>query len=319
MILSRKTVMASPDYYKTLGVSKSASADEIRKAYRKLARENHPDVKKDDATAAEHFKQIQEAYAVLGDDEKRQQYDRFGTVFGKGGPGGPGGAGPFPGGGGYTWSSEGGEGIDLGDLFGGGGFESLFGGATGRGGRRAPRKGRDVQATARVPFETAVRGGSVDLHLDRGGNSETLSVKIPAGIVDGNVMRLAGQGEPSASGGAAGDLLLTIQIEPHRFFRREGNDLLVDVPITPAEAALGAKVDVPTLSEGTVVLSVPPGTSSGMKLRLRGKGVTDPQTRQTGDQFVVVKIVVPKEVPEAARALYRQLADLDTSPRNGLW
>lgn len=312
--------MASPDYYQTLGVSKSASADEIRKAYRKLARENHPDVKKDDATAAEHFKQIQEAYAVLGDDEKRQQYDRFGTTFPKGGPGGPGGAGPFPGGG-YTWSTEGGQQFDFGDLF-GGGLEGLFGGGRpggGRGGRRAPAKGRDVQATARVPFETAVRGGSVDLGLSRGSSTETLSVKVPAGISDGNVMRLAGQGEPSPTGGAAGDLLLTIQIEPHRFFRREGNDLLVDVPITPAEAALGAKVDVPTLSDGTVVLSVPAGTSSGMKLRLRGKGVTDPQTRQTGDQFVVVKIVVPKEVPDAARALYRQLAEIDASPRSGLW
>ncbi len=313
--------MASPDYYQILGVSKSATADEIRKTYRKLARENHPDVKKDDPSAAERFKQIQEAYAVLGDDEKRQQYDRFGTVFGKGGPSGPGGAGPFPGGGNYTWSTEGGQGFDFGDLF-GSGLEGLFGGGRttgGRGGKRTPAKGRDVQATARVAFETAVRGGNVDLHLDRGGTPETLSVKIPAGINDGSVMRLAGQGEPSPYGGAAGDLLLTVQIDPHRFFRREGNDLLVDVPITPAEAALGAKVDVPTLSEGTVVLSVPPGTSSGMKLRLRGKGVLDPQTRQTGDQFVVVKIVVPKDVPEAARALYRQLTDLDTSPRSGLW
>ncbi len=305
--------MASPDYYKVLDVSKSASADEIRKSYRKLARENHPDVKKDDPAAAERFKQIQEAYAVLSDDEKRQQYDRFGTVFGKGGPGGPGGAGPGPGGAGQQF--------DFGDLF-GGGFESLFGGGRpggGRGGRRPAPKGDDVQATVRVPFETAARGGSVDLRLDRGGETETLTVKIPAGINDGGVMRLAGQGEASPYGGASGDLLLTVQIEPHRFFRREGADLLVDVPITPAEAALGAKVDVPTLSEGTVVLSIPAGTSSGMKLRLRGKGVIDPQTKQTGDQFVVIKIVVPKEVPEAARALYRQLSELDTSPRTGLW
>lgn len=312
--------MASPDYYQILGISKSATADEIRKSYRKLARENHPDVKKDDPAAAERFKQIQEAYAVLSDEEKRQQYDRFGTVFGKGGPGGPGG-GPGPGGG-YTWSTggAGGQEFDFSDLF-GSGLEGLFGGrgGGGRGGRRPSPKGDDVQATVRVPFETAARGGSVDLRLDRAGKTETLSVKIPAGINDGGVMRLAGQGEASPYGGAAGDLLLTVQVEPHRFFRREGADLLVDVPITPAEAALGAKVDVPTLSEGTVVLSVPPGTSSGMKLRLRGKGVTDPQTKQTGDQFVVVKIVVPKDVPEPARELYRQLSALDTSPRSGLW
>ncbi len=311
--------MAAPDYYQTLGVSKSATPDEIRKSYRKLARENHPDVKKDDATAAEHFKQIQEAYAVLGDDEKRQQYDRFGTVFGKGGPGG--GAGPVPGGGGHTWSTEGGQQFDFGDLFGGGGFEGLFGGARGGAGRsrRPAPKGDDVQATVRVSFETAARGGSVDLRLNRGGQTETLGVKIPAGINDSAVMRLAGQGEPSPYGGAAGDLLLTVQIEPHRYFRREGSDLLVDVPITPAEAVLGAKMEVPTLSDGTVVLSVPPGTSSGMKLRLRGKGVIDPQTKQTGDQFVVIKIVVPKEVPEAVKALYGQLLELDTPPRSGLW
>lgn len=310
--------MASPDYYQILGVSKTASHDEIRKAYRKLARENHPDVKKDDASAAERFKQIQEAYAVLGEEDKRKQYDQFGTTFPKGGPGG----GPSPGGG-YTWSTGGGQQFDFGDLF-GDGLEGLFGGGGGRGkgargGRRPAPKGDDVQATVRVPFETATRGGSVDLQLDRSGAKETLGVKIPAGINDGGVMRLAGQGEASPYGGAAGDLLLTVQIEPHRFFRREGADLLVDVPITPAEAALGAKVDVPTLSEGTVVLSIPAGTSSGMKLRLRGKGVTDPQTKQTGDQFVVVKIVVPKEVPAAARELYRQLSELDTSPRTGLW
>lgn len=310
--------MASPDYYQILGVTKSATADEIRKSYRKLARENHPDVKKDDPTAAEHFKQIQEAYAVLGDDEKRQQYDRFGTVFGKGVPG-PGGA---PGGGGYTWSTEGGQQFDFGDLFGGGGFEGLFGGGgrgPGRGRQRPAPKGDDVQATVRVAFETAARGGSVDLRLDRGGNTETLGVKIPAGINDGAVMRLAGQGEPSPYGGATGDLLLTVQIEPHRYFRREGSDLLVDVPITPAEAVLGAKVEVPTISEGNVVLSVPPGTSSGMKLRLRGKGVVDQQTKQPGDQFVVIKIVVPKEASAGAKELYRQLSEMDTSPRNGLW
>lgn len=311
--------MANSDYYQTLGVPKSASADDLRKAYRKLARENHPDVKKDDPAAAQRFKEIQEAYAVLGDEEKRQQYDRFGTVFPKGAqPGGPGGGG---------WS--GGVPFDINDLFGGGGgaqggfsFEDLFsGGGKRRGGaRRGPRKGDDVQATVRVPFLTAAIGGSVDLHLDRDGRHETLSVKIPAGVPDAGIIRLAGQGEPSPNGGPAGDLLLTVQIEPHPYFKRDGNDLLVDVPLTPAEAVLGAKVDVPTLSEGTVVLSIPPGTSSGAKLRLRGKGLTDRQTKQTGDQYVVVKIVVPKTPSDAVRALYQQLAAADDAqPREGLW
>lgn len=316
--------MAAPDYYQILGVSKSASADEVRKAYRKLARENHPDVKKNDPAAAERFKMIQEAYAVLGEDEKRQQYDRFGTVFGKGGPS-PGG-GPFPGGG-YTWSSEAsGTPIDLEGLFGGAGgfnFEELLGGGRPAGGRRAtgrrPRRGNDVQATVRVPFDTAARGGTVDLSLEHGNQRETLTVKIPAGINEGSVIRLAGQGEPSPTGGNAGDILLTVTVEPHRYFRREGNDLHIEVPITPAEAALGAKVDVPTLAEGAVVVSIPPGTSSGMKLRLRGKGIPDPQTRQTGDQFVLVKIVVPKDPPEAVKALYRQLQERDSPPRVGLW
>jgi curved DNA-binding protein len=309
--------MANPDYYQTLGVAKSATADEIRKSYRKLARENHPDVKKDDPAAAQRFREIQEAYAVLGDVEKRQQFDRFGTVFPKGAqPGGPGGGG-----------GSGGVPFDVNDLFGGGSgeggfsFEDLFGGGGKRrgGARRGPRKGNDIQAAVRVPFLTAAVGGSVDLHLDRDGTRETLGVKIPPGVPEGGVIRLAGQGEPSFNGGPSGDLLLTVQIEPHPYFKRDGNDLLVDVPLTPAEAVLGAKVDVPTLSEGTVVLSIPPGTSSGAKLRLRGKGLTDRQTKQTGDQFVIVKIVVPKTPSDAVRALYQQLAADDARPREGLW
>jgi DnaJ-class molecular chaperone len=170
-----------------------------------------------------------------------------------------------------------------------------------------------------VPFETAARGGTVDIHLTQNGREETLSVKIPAGVDTGSVIRLGGQGGPGRNGGPAGDLLLTVEVQPHRYFRREGADLLVDVPITPAEAVLGAKVDVPTLSDGLVVLTVPPGTSSGRKLRLRGKGIVDPQTKQPGDQYLVMKIVVPRESGEDAKSLYRQLAEQETSPRTGLW
>jgi len=314
--------MAEPDFYSILGVKKSATADEIRKAYRKHARENHPDVKKDDPQAAERFKQIQAAYAVLGDPEKRKQYDQFGAAPFMGG------GGPGPGGRSYTWSSGGGGSMpfDLNEILGGSfSFEDLFGGGGAqrgpqRGGRRpAAQRGEDYEATVGVPFETAARGGTVDVHVESNGRTETLSVKIPAGVAEGSVIRLAGQGEPSPSGGAAGDLLLKIHVDPHRYFRREGNDVLVDVPITPSEAVLGAKVDAPTLSEGPMVVTIPPGTSSGMKLRLRGKGVTDPQTKQTGDQYVVVKIVVPKDAPPDVHALYRQLAKHETSPRTGLW
>lgn len=312
--------MASSDYYEVLGLTKSATADEIRKAYRKLSRTYHPDAKKDDPEAAKRFQEIQEAHDVLGDEEKRKKYDRFGPNFaqmdatgGRGTPHGQpwAGSGPGPGAGGFDFQELFG-GVDLGDMFGGG-----RGGP--RGARRAPPKGEDIRATLKVPFETAARGGSQDIRLDRGGKIETLGVKIPAGIADGGVMRLAGQGEPSFRGGPPGDLLLTIQIQAHAWFRREGNNLLLDVPLTPAEAALGTKVEVPTLTEGKVTMTVPPGTSGGMKMRLRGKGIVDPQTHQAGDQFVVVKIVVPKELSAEQKTLYESLQQLDTSPRAGLW
>lgn len=311
--------MADPDYYQVLGVSRTASAEEIKKAYRKLARENHPDMKPNDAAAAERFKQVQEAYSIVGDEKKRQQFDQFGTTFpggGPGGPQGPGGGGPFR----YSWHTGGGEApFDINDLFGGaggGGFEELFGR---RGGPRAPRRGEDLQAHVRIPFTTAALGGSVDVRVGHGGRLETLSVRIPAGVNDGSVIRLSGQGEPSPGGGPSGDLLLTVQVEPHTYFRRDGADVLIDVPVTPPEAVLGAKVDVPTLDGENVVVTIPPGTSSGMKLRLRGKGIADKASGTTGDQFVVVKIVVPRTVDEQAKSLYQELGKHDVNPRSGLW
>jgi len=305
------------DYYKTLGVSREASADEVRKAYRKLARENHPDVKPDDAAAAKRFKEIQEAYGVLSNPEKRAQYDRYGHAF-QGAAGG-----------GRSYRSAGGagqpdlndifgEGFDLGDLFGG-----AFGGgaSSARGPRARPRqsRGADARAEVTVPFTVAAEGGKHDLHLNRDGKPETISVKIPAGIKAGGTIRLAGQGAPGYGGGPAGDLLITVHIAPHPHFRRDGSNLLVDVPVTPAEAVLGAKVEVPTLSEGTVMLTVPPHTSSGKKLRLRGKGVPDPKTRDRGDQFVVVKIVVAENPTEEQMKLYDELRKTEPNPRENLW
>lgn len=307
------------DYYKTLGVSREASDDEIRKAYKKLVRQYHPDARPGDKEAAERFKKIQEAYEVLSDPEKREQYDRYGAAFQGAGRGWGGQQGrPF------TWTTSGGGAgpIDLndilGDMFGGGGFGG-FGGA-GRQAQPRTRRGEDLQLDIDVPFQVAAEGGSHSLQLRRNGQVERINVKIPPGVETGSVIRLAGQGHPGAGGGPAGDLLLSVNVSPHPWFRREGNNILLDIPITPSEAALGAKVEVPTLAEGKVTVTVPAGTSSGQKLRLRGKGVIDPKTKQRGDQFCVMKIVMHKPVGEPARELYEELARVEPqNPRAGLW
>ena len=304
--------MSKRDFYEVLGVPRSASQDEIRKAYKKLARKFHPDVKPADPDAEKKFSEITEAYDILSDEEKRKNFDQFGHGFHGGGGGG---GNPFQG---FGGGSGGGAAFDLDDLLGG-----MFGGGGRGGGRRAqPRaqKGADAKADITIPFTMAVEGGDYSRNVQQGSKSERLSIKIPAGIDDGQTIRLAGQGGPGVGGGAPGDLLVTIQIAAHPWFRRDGSNLLVDVPLTPSEAALGAKIDVPTLTEGLVVLSVPPGTSSGARLRLRGKGVRNPKTGDRGDQFVVLKIVLPKELSEEARSLYQQLSELPTTdPRDGMW
>jgi DnaJ-class molecular chaperone len=310
--------MSDPDYYKVLGVSKTASQDEIRKAYKKLARENHPDRNPDDKAAAERFKQVQEAYGVLSNEEKRKQYDQFGHApFTGGGPGFQGGSWRTTSGGGPDFSDLFGDQFDLGDLFGG-----AFRGGRAQAEPRRPRpqKGQDIEARMEVAFQTAALGGTHEIVLQRGGATERLDVKIPPGVHDGGTIRLAGQGHPGTDGGPAGDLLVRVKIAPHPYFRREGHNLLIDVPITPSEAALGAKIDVPTLSEGNVVVTIPPGTSGGAKLRLRGKGVPDPKGGVPGDELVVIKIAVPKQLSEEAKSLYEQLAKVSPhAPRAGRW
>ncbi|MFK7817423.1 MAG: DnaJ C-terminal domain-containing protein [Planctomycetaceae bacterium] len=306
------------DYYATLGVSKGAKKEEIRRAYKKLAREYHPDVKPDDAAAARKFKEIQEAYAVLGDEKKRQQYDQYGRVFGSGGPGGGGGPNPFGGAGG-SFDME-----DLfGGLFGGGGGGNPFGGGGfGQTQQRRPRaqNGQDIRAEITVPFHVAIKGGEHEITVTRGSERDRLSVKVPAGVSDGQMIRLSGQGQPGHHGGKSGNLMVVIKVASHPWFKREGNNLVVEVPVTPAEAALGAKVEVPTLDEGELLLTVPAGTSSGARLRLRGKGITDARTGKQGDELVVVKVVLPAELSEEQVNLYQQLAELeDGSPRDGLW
>ena len=305
--------MSKRDFYEVLGVSRSASQDEIRKAYKKLAKKFHPDVKPADPDAEKKFSEITEAYDALSDDAKRKAYDQIGHSA----RGGAGGGNPFQGFGG----GGGGGSFDLDDILGGmfGGGGNPFGGG-GRRGQARTQKGQDAKAEITVPFIVAVEGGEHSVSLQNGTKSERLSVRIPAGIEDGQSIRLAGQGNPGSGGGPAGDLIVTVHIATHPWFRRDGQNLLVDVPISPSEAALGAKVDVPTLTEGTVVLTVPPGTSSGAKLRLRGKGVLNHKTGDRGDQFVVLKISVPKDLSDEARALYEKLAELNPrDPREGLW
>ncbi|MFN0054858.1 MAG: DnaJ C-terminal domain-containing protein [Planctomycetales bacterium] len=302
--------MAKSDYYATLGVSRTATPDEIRKAHKKLSRKYHPDLNKE-AGAADKFQEVQDAFDVLGDATKRQQYDQFGTTFREGGPGGP------------QWSGSGAGPVDFRDVVGGQfDFESLLGNAFGGGGRRKgrTRAGENVEVEVEIPFQTAMEGGKYEFGVQRGDKTERLSVKVPAGVDNGSLIRLSGQGQPGAGGGPPGDLLFRVRVGPHRYFRREGADLLVDVPVTITEAALGAKVEVPTLSEGLVVVTIPPGTSSGAKLRLRGKGTIDLNTKARGDQFVVVKIMAPQKPNARAKELLEELAQAaPQSPRGGLW
>ena len=317
--------MSQRDYYDVLGLSRSASASEIKKAYRQLAKQHHPDANPDNPSAQKTFAEITEAYEVLSDDEKKQKYDQFGHNWSKVG-GGAGGHNPFEG-----FGGAGGAGFDLNDILGGmfggggggaspfGGGGSPFGGGAGRRQQRS-QKGQNIDAEIKVPFQVGVEGGEHELSLQSGGKVQRLTVKIPPGIDDGGKVRLAGEGQPGHGGGPAGDVIVTIRVSGHPWFRREGKTLLVDIPITPAEAALGARVDVPTLTEGTVVMSIPPGTSSGAKLRLRGKGVPDRKTGERGDQLAVIKIVVPKELSDEARSLYEQLLSTsEATPRDRLW
>lgn len=305
--------MNKRDYYDILGIARSASADEIKKAYRTLSRKYHPDMAPDDKSADQKFKEVQEAYEVLRDEDKRKQYDQFGHAFQQAGPGG-----------GYYQSSGGAGPVDFEDLFGGGGVDlgDLFGGAF-RGGKRAqprPQKGESIRLNIEIPFHLAAVGGNHEISLRTGSSSEQLTVKIPPGVDNGSVIRLSGQGHPGAHGGPKGDLLLTIKVGNHPYFKRDGSNLILEVPITLTEAALGAKVDVPTLSEGEVTVTIPPGTSSGAKLRLRGKGVYNKKTKQPGDQICSIKITAPKDLSDQERSLYEQLNELNTeSPRSKAW
>jgi len=289
------------DYYKVLGVKRDASQKDIQRAYRELARKFHPDMNPGDKKAKEKFQRVQQAYDVLNDPEKREMYDRYGSSFQSAGAGG----GPrysyqYPGGGDATF-----EEFDFSQLFGGRGSEGFadifrqFSGGRAQGRRAAPQRGGDLQHQVEIPFRTSITGGEVALHVRRpSGKTESITVKIPPGIEDGKKIRLRGQGDPGPRGGNSGDLLITVRIAPHPYFRRRGNDLEVLVPVTLAEAALGAKIDVPT-PQGMITLTVPPGTSAGRRLRVKGRGVTTSKGG-AGDLYAELRIVLPKEIDEAA-------------------
>jgi DnaJ-class molecular chaperone len=292
------------DYYATLGVSRTASQDEIQKAYRKLARKYHPDKNPDDATAKKKFQEVQSAFEVLSDEEKRKRYDQFGADFESIGAGRGAGDGPQ-----WRYTTSSGPQtypFDINDLFGGGeetsggGFSDLFRQFGGGRARRAPRtaRGNDLRHELTVPFATSVLGGEAALMVQRrDGNVESIKVKIPAGIEEGKKIRLRGQGEPGEGNGPAGDILLTIHVSPHPQFRRVGSRLEVRVPVTLAEATQGAKVDVPT-PQGTITLTVPPNTSSGKKLRVKGHGI---KTNPPGDLFAEIQIVLPENLSTTDR------------------
>src|SRR5438067_6768007 len=311
------------NYYETLGVSKTASEEEIRTAVRKLARKYHPDVAKDKAAAEEKFKQINEAYEVLSDPEKRKKYDQLGADWNQ--PGGfqppPGWGAQQPGGGFYQYGGTDG-GVEF--EFGGTGFsdffEAFFGSGRGRsafggfGGRPATtERGSDVEADIMVTLEEALHGSTRTVSLRRAGSNkvETYQVRIPRGVHEGQRIRLAGQGEAGVRGGKSGDLFLRVRLAKHPDFLVEGSDLIHEVKIAPWQAVLGTELKVPTL-EAKVRLKIPPGTQGGQRFRLREQGLPSISGKR-GDLYVVVQINIPKKLSEREREIWSQLAKLHGS------
>ncbi len=305
---------AQRDYYEVLGVERGATDDQIRAAYRRLARKLHPDVNK--ATdATQKFAEVQQAYDILSDAQKRKTYDQFGHAppAGYAHAGGPQRAH-------YTWTNVAGPGgvgtgeaeFDVGSIFeemfgragagGGGGFEGVSGRARSR---SRTTRGRDLESELAVEFMEALRGGKNTIRLQRGGKTQAVEVTIPPGVEDGAKLRIRGMGATSTTNGPPGDLILTVRVAPHSHFRREGLDLLLDLPLSIAEATLGTKVSVPTVN-GRAEVTVPPGTPSGQRLRLRGQGVKTEDGRQ-GDLYVLTRIITPRELSPEDRKLLEDL------------
>jgi molecular chaperone DnaJ len=329
--------MKKRDYYEVLGVSRGASESEIKKAYRRLARKLHPDVNPGDKGAQKKFQEVQEAYEVLRDADKRRAYDRFGHAgpaasFEPGAGPGAGGFGGFPGGASPFESFEF-QGGDLSDLFG-----NIFGGG-GRRPRSQREKGEDSSGTIEIPFRDAVLGGMASLAIRRertcekcegtgriGRNvcptcrgtgrvaaAETVRIKIPEGTEDGGTIRVPGKGGEGSLGGPPGDLYVTVRVAPHPYFERQGDDIHGDVPITVKEAYVGAEIEVPTI-HGVMRAKIPPSTQSRQKFRLRGKGVKSPRSGMTGDHIYTVRVMVPRGVTPAGSDAATLLESLYEGP-----
>jgi molecular chaperone DnaJ len=373
---------AGKDYYRALGVKRDASTEDIRKAYKRLARRHHPDLNPGDKAAEEKFKQVQEAYDVLSDGKKRKMYDQFGFYSESGFPGGaPGAGGPGFGFGGFDFSESAG-----GQPGGFGGFSEIFGEFFGRRSKPAPQtraeRGNDLEYALNIGFWPSVQGTQVGLNIDRfdgcaacrgtgaaaggthacahcngSGNvtqlagamrfsltcprcggagkvsnvchvcrgegrlqvSDSVEVRIPPGAANGSRLRVPGKGNAGTAGGPPGDLYITVRVEPHPFFVREGDDVHIVLPVTVSEAGLGARIEVPTV-DGRALLKIPQGTQNGQKFRLREKGIFNSRKNARGDQIVEVVIVAPDVRDERARELLRQLAQLEQGdPRAGMW
>ncbi|QPJ63323.1 MAG: DnaJ domain-containing protein [Candidatus Nitronauta litoralis] len=286
------------DYYQILGIPKTSSEDEIKKAYRKKAKEYHPDRNENNPQAEEKFKKISEAYAVLSDKDKRKQYDQFGdTDFHK------------------RYSQEDiFRGFDVNEIlrgfgmggFGGGGMEDFFRGHGFAGQNPGPMKGQDIQSRLEISFEDAALGAEKNLSMRLPGGLEEVQVKIPPGVKTGSNLRLVGKGQPSPNGGPKGDLYLKLQVGSHPLFKRDGKNILIDREIKLSEAMLGTSLDIPTLF-GTKSLKVPAGTQSHSKLRMKGLGV--PSALGPGDQIVTLKAVYPKELTDKQKDLATSLKE----------
>jgi molecular chaperone DnaJ len=303
--------MARKDYYEILGVKKTATEEEIKKSYRSLAKKYHPDKNKGNKDAENRFKEISEAYAVLSDKEKREQYDRLGSeAFG------PGGANPFAGFDFSQFMSGGGAGargrrggtrsrtVDFTDIFG-----DLFGG--GGGFEAPPQRGGDIEAETTISFRDAILGTTIELRYEDG---STVKVKIPEGVANGQRLRIRGKGQQGSGG--TGDLNLLVHVKPHPFFERRGDDIHIELPITIGEAVRGAEIDVPTI-HGPVRARIPAGTQGGQTFRLTGKGVK--KKTKSGDHYYKVMITVPRSLPsEAMDAIQKIESQYGAGPRANL-
>jgi molecular chaperone DnaJ len=279
------------DFYKTLGVDKKAAADDIKKKYRALARDLHPDKTKGDAAKEDKFKAVSEAYEILSDEKKRAEYDEARSLYERGG---------------FRPPQGGGQGADFSEMFGGGNPQDIFANLFGGGARRGPRKGQDLQTEATISFRESVFGTTLDLRLatDRG-LAQNISARVPIGVHDGAKIRVKGKGAAGEAG--PGDLFILLTVKPHPIFSRAGENLTLNLPVTFTEATLGADIKVPTLSGDDVTVRIAPGTSNGRTLRVKGRGIVKGST--TGDLLVTIQVQVPQRVDEKAAEALKQFAE----------